>query len=116
MLIWGPIVCRGLSPPELYLNLVFFMQFRSSDRQSFRHRFKPNHCYSKGSIHDDQLRASFQDGSETFHSYRSCRYAYLLSNEVITDPVVVVDPGGRKSGSDTPFSVSDTVGMERTSC
>ena len=46
---WVPIVCRDFSYlPERYLDLVF-LQFRSSDEQSFRRRFKLNHCYSKGS-------------------------------------------------------------------
>ena len=110
---WGLIVCRDLFYlPELYLNLVF-SQFRSSDEQSFRRRFKPNHCYSKGSTETKSTSIQFSRWRRNYSLILELHVCiYLLSTEAIIDLTVVINPGGRKSGSGTPFSVSDTVGME----
>jgi hypothetical protein len=44
----------------------------------------------------------------------ACAHLKFQSARIPIDPVVVMKPGGRKSGVGTPFSVSDVVRMETT--
>ena len=57
----------------------------------------------------------FKMASELFtHLGIACEFWYLYPGELsnMTYLTSVMNPGGRKSGSSTPFSVSDAISME----